>query len=151
MRDALGITGLYFPVVQLIEFIMCNPENNIGLQFEIVEAKEMPERYADTNTAHNLMRIREDCYERAVQGYHRDRFTLCHELGHYLMHRPDRIQMARGDVPAYQSPEWQANTFAGELLVPIDKIRGMSVEQICKECGVSKEVARIQQKQCYGI
>ena len=36
----------------------------------------------------NCIKIREDVYERAIKGYGRDRFTLAHELGHFLMHQP---------------------------------------------------------------
>ena len=90
------------------------------------------------------MRIRSDVYEGAVKGNPRDRFTLCHELGHYLLHQPGCVSYARGKVPAYQDPEWQANTFAAELMAPRDLVANMSIERIMKECGMSKQAATIQ-------
>lgn len=48
----------------------------------------------------------------------RDRFTIAHELGHYLLHAQ------QGDIPLVASrkgsnrAEWEANWFAGGLLMP---------------------------------
>ena len=44
----------------------------------------MEDMYGNTNTATNTMRIRSDVYRGAIAGNPRDRFTLCHELGHYF-------------------------------------------------------------------
>ena len=90
------------------------------------------------------MRIRSDVYEGAVKGRPRDRFTLCHELGHYILHQPEFMSYARGDIPRYRQPEWQANTFAGELMAPYDLVKDMSIEEIMKKCGMSRQAATIQ-------
>jgi Zn-dependent peptidase ImmA (M78 family) len=95
------------------------------------------------------MKIREDVYEGAVKGNPRDRFTLCHELGHYLLHQPQQISFARGAVPKYCDPEWQANTFAGELMAPSNLIQNMTVDEIAEQCGISKTAASIQLKMCH--
>lgn len=135
---------LYFPIVYFIEWVLANPENGMGMEFEIVEPCEMQDTYGTTNTGRNVMRIRSDVYDRAVQGNPRDRFTLCHELGHYLLHQPESVSYARGKIPAYMNPEWQANTFAAELMAPMHLVRDMTVEEIMKECGMSKQAATIQ-------
>lgn len=114
------------------------------MEFEIVEPEEMEDTYGTTNTGNNVMRIRSDVYERAVQGNPRDRFTLCHELGHYLLHQPECISYARGGIPTYRNPEWQANTFAAELMAPMHMIQEMSVEEIMHRCGMSRQAATIQ-------
>ena len=44
--------------------------------------------------------------------------------------------------------EWQANTFAAELMAPYELIRGMGVEEIMRECGMSYTAASIQYKKC---
>ena len=66
------------------------------------------------------------------------RFSYAHEIGHYQLHRGlyadlaittiDDWQLFISSVPdrEYRFIEWQANEFAGRLLVP----RNMLVEQI---------------------
>jgi len=136
----------YFPIVQFIEW--CLPEMDPEFKFIIVPISEMRDSYGLTNTSRHEMRIREDVYEAACAGNPRHRFTLCHELGHYLLHQPEFISMARGEVPKYCDPEWQANTFAGELMAPHELVRGMAVEEIAVKCGMSDQAARIQYNVC---
>jgi hypothetical protein len=57
-------------------------------------------------------------------------FTLAHEFGHYLLHRlthPKGIECSSQDVARWDSPygriEQQANTFAANLLMPLDDFR----------------------------
>ena len=142
-RTMFGLEdNLYFPIVQFIEW--CLPE--LGMDYEIVPVCEMKNAYGVTHTGKNVMRIREDTYIGAISGNPRDRFTLCHELGHFLLHTPERVSFARGEEPAYMDSEWQANTFAAELMAPYELIRGMSVEEIMRECGMSFTAASIQYK-----
>lgn len=131
---------LYFPIVQFIEWVL--PE--LGLDYEYVSVQEMGDAYGVTHTRKGIMKIREDVYERAINGNPRDRFTLCHELGHFLMHSPDRVSFARGDVPAYMDPEWQANAFAGELMAPYDLVKDMNAFEIADKCGMSILAAQVQ-------
>ncbi len=90
------------------------------------------------------MCIRSDVYEGAIKGDCRDRFTLCHEIGHYFLHQPNSISFARGNIPVYRDPEWQANTFAGELMAPYDLVKDMKIEEIMEKCGMSRKAATIQ-------
>lgn len=145
LRKQIGCEDiLYFPIVPFIEWILMDPEN--GMELEIVELHEMQDTYGTTNTGRNVMRIRSDVYEGAVEGNPRDRFTLCHELGHYLLHQPENVSYARGNVPTYQNPEWQANTFAAELMAPRNLVKDMTVDEIMEECGMSRQAAAIQYK-----
>lgn len=134
---------LYFPIAHFIEWIL----PKLGFDYEIVPVGEMGNAYGVTHTSRKVMKIREDVYDGAVEGNPRHRFTLCHELGHFLLHTPDRVSFARGEVPAYMNPEWQANTFAGELMAPYDLVKNMNAYEIAAQCGMSMEAARIQ----YGI
>lgn len=49
----------------------------------------MGAKHGETIPSENRIRIREDVYERACNGYGRDRLTMAHELGHLLLHRDD--------------------------------------------------------------
>lgn len=98
-------------------------------------------------------------------GIHRRRFTIAHELGHFLIihHRPvdeekgflcDRQSMSNWDrrsKDAYVRMEAEANQFAALILMPPPFLRPMlngekwpslgTIEKIQKRFGVSKEAA----------
>lgn len=143
LRESVGCEKcLKFPILEFIEWILANPDN--GIDFEIVDPEEMQDTYGTTNTESNKMCIRSDVYEGVIKGNPRDRFTLCHEVGHYFLHQPDSISFARGNIPKYRDPEWQANTFAGELMAPYDLVKDMSIEEITEKCNMSRQAATIQ-------
>lgn len=145
VRTQLGLENvLFFPIVQVIELLAADEEEDFD--FEIVADNEMTETYGTTNTSTNLMYIRESVYNSAVNGNPRDRFTLCHEFGHWLLHQPENVCFARGEIPTYCDPEWQANTFAAELMIPYYLVKGLSDQDITRECGVSYWCTEIQKK-----
>ena len=146
VREQLDLSNeLKFPIVEVIEMLVADSDE---LNLEIVSEGEMADTYGMTNTAQNVIRIRQSVYEGAIHGNPRDRFTLCHELGHWLLHQPESVSLARGNVPAYCDPEWQANTFAAELLIPYNLVKGMSIEEIIEQCCVSYSCAEIQMRYC---
>jgi Zn-dependent peptidase ImmA (M78 family) len=147
LRQLAGLKDeRYFPVVEFLEWVL--PEIDCLFSLEIVAPNQLKNEYAVTYPEKHLIRIQEDVYERAISGSGRDRFTIAHEIGHYIMHRPGSIALARSHnfekIPPFKDPEWQANTFAGELLAPPPIIKGLSVKEIAMCCGVSLEAARIQ-------
>lgn len=57
----------------------------------------------------------------------RQRFTIAHEIGHYILHR-DKIGLGITDTVLYRSKlssnlEVEANRFAANLIMPMSKIR----------------------------
>lgn len=69
-------------------------------------------------------------YNNQMQSQGRQRFTLAHEFGHYLLHRnhyPDGLQCGEQDFVRWDSEygqvEHQANVFAANLLMPLDDFR----------------------------
>lgn len=72
----------------------------------------------------------------------RQRFTIAHEIAHYLYHR-DLIGDGVADSPAYRAPnpevygstrlqqrhETQANQFAANILMPLELIRSIEGQQ----------------------
>lgn len=147
LRKILDLKNeVYFPVIPIIELIL--PKVLEGFTFEIVDMDELPNEYAVTYPEENKILIREDVYERAIEGIPRDRFTIAHEIGHLILHTDNRIALAREDaevkIPPYKNPEWQANTFAAELLAPPHIIKDWDAQTIAIECGVSEIVGKIQ-------
>ena len=69
-------------------------------------------------------------YNNAISSSGRINFTIAHEFGHYLLHRlryPGGIQCTEGDMAiwdsGYKQIESQANSFAANLLMPLDDFR----------------------------
>lgn len=69
-------------------------------------------------------------YNSRISSQGRINFTLAHELGHFLLHRlahPNGIKCGEQDMvrwdSSYAQLEQQANTFAANLLMPLDDFR----------------------------
>ena len=69
-------------------------------------------------------------YNNAISSSGRINFTIAHELGHYLLHRlryPEGLQCTEEDMAIwgsnYKQIESQANSFAANLLMPLDDFR----------------------------
>ena len=111
----------------------------------------MTDKEGETIPSLNTIKIREDVYEKATQGNGRARFTILHEVGHLLMHYNDRVALCRksdnAPLKAYEDPEWQADAFAGELLIAEHLVKDMSVSEIEIHCGASHAAAECQYKQ----
>ena len=124
-----------------------------GFHICILTKEEMGNIHGLSCPTEKCIKIREDVYERAIQGYGRDRFTLAHEVGHYILHNTKSVQLARlGEerkIEAYRDPEWQANTFAAELLMPITLIDTDDINVIAEEFGVSKSAANVRIKKIH--
>lgn len=150
IRGLCGMTNsLYFPVVEFFENILPNLIDDYT--YEIVAQSEMPDKEGETIPSINTVKIREDVYEKAIRGDGRARFTIMHEVGHLLMHDNNRVALCRKSnnvtPKVYESPEWQADVFAGEILIAKHLIEGMSVNEIELCCGVSHKAAEYQYKQ----
>lgn len=144
LRDSLEISqDDPFPIIELIELLSAD---GIQFNYEVVPDEDLEGCYAKALPDKKIILIKESVYNGAYDGNHRDRFTLAHELGHLLLHGGDSISFARSNekIKAYLNPEWQANTFAAELLVPTNSIDGLTVQQISEKYNVSRKVAEIQ-------
>jgi Zn-dependent peptidase ImmA (M78 family) len=84
----------------------------------------------------------------------RKRFTLAHELGHYMLHR-DLIGDGLIDDAMYRSKlgEWyerQANRWAADILMPAAIVRGLfrggmrSLAHLSDQLDVSEDAIRIR-------
>jgi Zn-dependent peptidase ImmA (M78 family) len=123
---------------------------DLGYEYEIVVDGELDDAvYAITEINRmsiETIKIKESVYLRAVEGSARDRFTIIHEVGHAVMHS-ERIYHRRGDeIKVYEQPEWQANQFAAEFLMPTKGIIGIDADGIKKKYNVSKSAALIRAK-----
>lgn len=131
-------------IIDITKFIE-TLSNDSDFNYEILEDKDLPNVYAETDINTGEIRIRESVYIGAVKGISRDRFTIAHELGHFFLHTKN-VRLCRNEdkVKIYEDPEWQANVFAAEFLAPSDKIESLTIKQITEKFNVSKDVAKIQ-------
>lgn len=137
--------------LNLLKFIEHTISEEIDDEFSFIicSESEMKDKYGLTNLKDNTIEIREDVYYRACDGNCRDIFTIAHELGHYFLHSKQKVEMARSSLPvkAYENPEWQANVFAAELLMPLNKIKPTDTPfSVAKRFGVSYAAAEIRLK-----
>lgn len=143
LRNFFGISmEEAFPVVEFMETII--PE--LGYTIEICELSELKDEYALTKPEEKVLKIREDVYVNATKNSPRDLFTIAHEIGHIFFHDVTSIVLARSDyqIQKFEDPEWQANTFAAELLVPSNVLKGKSVDEVIEIYRCSRQVAEIQ-------
>lgn len=143
-RKILGLEEeAHLPLGHILEVLPLCME---GFVLAITPREEMTE-HGRTQADNRVMEIREDVYDGMRGGIGRDRFTVAHEIGHLLLHDGVVAVYPRGEAshPPYRDSEWQANTFAAELLMPIHLITGLSrPEEVAQLCGVSCDAARVR-------
>lgn len=136
---------LYFPILDFVEKTL--PRIVPSFSFRVGDIDQMGECEGLTIPEKDEIWIRQDVYLKAEEGRGRERLTIAHELYHYLEHSKETVAFARTggkNIPPYKDPEWQADAFGGELLVPHHLVRGMSVEEVMVRCGVSYKAAQFQ-------
>lgn len=145
-KKFLGIDGKKrVDVIRLLEVTLFDKVPDFELI--ICSREELGDEEGRTFPEQNRMMIREDVYERAIQGSGRDRFTIIHEIAHLFLHDGVVPSFARSeDVQTYEDPEWQADCFAGEFLMPLDSLRNLEVGEIVDEFGVSFTAASFQKR-----
>lgn len=150
IRKALSIEKcLRFPVVQFLETLHLLIGDD-DFSFQCIPDKEWdqpPSRHAYFDLNDNCIYIKESVYFGAYNGNGRDRMTIIHECAHVLLIQHSHLTLARSfddNVPVYCDPEWQAKCLAGELMVPVDLVNGMSAIDVAPKCGVSVKAAEYQ-------
>lgn len=91
--------------------------------------------------------VREKTYDMACRGVGGPRSHLVHEMSHALLcmlgYTPSFERSYKNNEirPCYCSMEWQAKALTGEIMVPYEETKGMSLRQIKHYCKVSKDCA----------
>jgi hypothetical protein len=106
--------------------------------------------------------LSEETYRGAHDGQGRPRFTVLHECYHGVKHREQirRALIDTGELVVYRrqsirpflDPEWQANAFAGALLMPEEMVRLLASKEhrlllpdaMAEEFGVSNKAAEVR-------
>jgi Zn-dependent peptidase ImmA (M78 family) len=132
-----------FPILEILEFAM--PKIIDGFYVDVCSYELMGEDEGRVISGTNCIMLREDVYEAACIDQGRARFTVCHEFGHFLLHR--EIVLARNREeghPVYRDAEWQADLFAGSLLLSARHLsRFRDSDDAAEHCGMSRAAARV--------
>lgn len=150
-REVLGIAedALYVDVMDILEFIL--PSELEDFDFCVPDGwYREEEAYYDTQKG--MVFIRADVYDKAADGDGRARFTIMHEVSHYVLFKiwgtphtmplEDTENISDATLKS-MDPEWQANTFTGAFLCKPDLIRNMSIYEIETQCRVSNKAAEV--------
>jgi transcriptional regulator with XRE-family HTH domain len=132
-----------FPIMDVLEYRLGKFLD--GFYLDVCDHEEMGMEEGRVIAGENCIKLREDVYRKAWGGSGRDRFTCCHELLHFLLHRQVVMPRARDDKhPVYRDAEWQADAFAGALLMSARHINGFaSVDDAASQCGMSPQAAEV--------
>lgn len=135
-----------FPIAEFLERGL--PVLYDDFELEVVTEGELGKKFGETYPDRHLIRLREDVYDQAASGDPFSRMTVAHEVGHLFEHEGVPRALARREasrsIPAYKSSEWQANAFAGALLMPACKIVDLSPEQVSEHYQVTITAAWTQ-------
>src|SRR5262245_5365473 len=98
VRAALGYENICFIDIEpVLEFVLTTALP--GFAYGIGTFQEMGDSHGLAFPDRTFILLREDVFQRACDGEGRDRMTVCHEIGHLLLHAPDRIVMRRAGGP----------------------------------------------------
>jgi hypothetical protein len=114
LRKQLGIIGK----VDLSEVV-----GHLGLSIREVDAEGFDG--ALVRSAHEVRGI--VFVKQTMRDQSRKRFTIAHEIGHYILHDDARVSCGSNDIESWnrtlENPERQADEFAAELLLPSAEVR----------------------------
>lgn len=153
-REIFGVEmGGEFPVLYALERVRDIFE---GSTFEI-----LPDNMLPKNTPARCKKIEDDAYiieikESIYRGAYEQHIGaylgfICHEICHLFLfaigHTPIYERSFKNfEIPAYESVEWQAKALCGEVMMPYEETRNMSIEDIMNNYGVSKGFAEKRKK-----
>jgi transcriptional regulator with XRE-family HTH domain len=132
-----------FPIMDVLEFRM--PLVVEDFHLDVCSHNEMGSEEGLVVAGSNCIKLREDVYEGAWHDGGRDRFTACHEFAHFLLHREIALPRIRDDShPIYRDAEWQADTFAGGLLLSSRHLGQLGGPQnAAAKCGMTSAAATV--------
>lgn len=131
-----------------------------GVHFEYHVLPDNNDRFAENEEANTDMvtgtiYIKESVMVQACKkSSSRAFFTILHELGHYFLHflKADENLIEVEDsakVKLYCDPEWQADTFTSEFLMPYEECLKLTSLEISRVYKVSKKAADIRYKKIH--
>ena len=149
IREKLGLKNQpFFPIMKHLELVLFEIDPLFYVQ--VVEEHELKGRFAEALPNDHLIRVKRSVYDAACADHPWARIIMAHELAHYMYHPLENMAYAKADrseqVPVNFNPEYQADMFAAELLMPLNLIKNMRLDQVMRQCAVTKKAAANQLK-----
>ena len=109
----------HFTIFHILE----NLHNDGSLTIQIMDNDdsifEHEDELAKYSPIDNFIYIKEKVVEEYENHEYRANFTLAHEFFHYIQYQVLGFEFSEVEkCKTYEDPEWQANEFAGQLLIP---------------------------------
>ncbi len=135
-----------FPVLDALEKL---PDVFKGSTYIVVEDDAMPKNVVAQCVKNEgkgfTIEIKQYIYDGALKGICAYCGFILHEMAHIFMYEigyTPVFQRSFADTPLYCSVEWQVKAITGEIAMPYEETRGMSVSEIIKKYNVSKGFAK---------
>lgn len=123
----------------------------------VIREEAFPEDLKNVSGFINIRQGQPVMYVNATDSSNRKKFTVAHELAHWILHQdeirtdPEKAVLLRMAIGANTDPlEQEANAFAAELLVPMDYFQSVeddkTVSELAELFQVSTEVIGYRKK-----
>ncbi|MCR5515417.1 MAG: ImmA/IrrE family metallo-endopeptidase [Lachnospira sp.] len=139
-----------FPVLESLEKL---PDVFEGSTYSVVEDDAMPKNVVAQcikNEGNGFtIEIKQYVYDGAMDRIGAYLGFILHEMCHIFMYEigyTPTLQRSFKKAQVYCSVEWQVKALAGEVAMPYEETKGMSVSEITKKYHVSKGFAKKRQK-----
>jgi hypothetical protein len=145
LRLLCGLGDGVIDVLRFLEHIM--PQLFPDLSIEILDEFEGENgKCGEFDFLADAIRVPRERYDKACEGDGRARFDIIHECMHKILLTPEDLAFCRysREIKPFEDPEWQADCFAGEFLMPAEQIKGLSKDDVAAKYGVTKAAARTQ-------
>ena len=143
VRVSYGISlDTFFPIKDYILTL----HNKGKLNYQILEDDDPmfggdPLTFALYNELDNTIYVKDSVDAGTEENDYRSNFTLAHELFHYLQAKVLNFKFEEVEkTEDFMNPEWQANEFAGQLLIPEDYVN-LKIDELSDKFHVTKECA----------
>lgn len=141
-------------VVEAFDYLSVHSSTKCPFSYLVVpnDSKLLHEREeAKTLVNNGQVLVREWVWDAACKKKQcRAIFTLAHELGHFILTVALGVQLSRvsdeAAIKPFEDPEWQADTFASEFLMPFDQCIGKTSEEISVLFNVSMSCAETRER-----
>ena len=139
------------PVLDLLEQL---PDKFDGCHFIVIEDDKMPKKRVacckQEEDGGFLIEIKKYIYDGAKRGIAAYCGFILHEIVHIFMYKigytPILERTFDSFTPVYCSVEWQVKALTGEIAMPYEKTRNMTIEEIMYNYNVSRGFAESRKK-----
>lgn len=141
----------YFPILDVLDELT----NKNLLTYQIVEDDYhlmSEETQALYSCNENYLYIKESVIEDYENNIYHSCFTLCHELFHYIQNKVLNFKFEEVEnCKSYEDVEWQANEFAGQILIPTqyldyDEYKLSEMFHVTIECALTRKLKSKKRK-----